>query len=262
METGSVQRERPSCMPKISKRRDEEFARAALHELIAQSTTAIEWEPVTAGAPDYFVSIDGARFAVEITAVMEKIEIGGKRRPAAGISRSLFRFVDCVEKEAREAGILSGAYALSVSPVDDLSSRCADLKAHIFEYLKTTSSVDQAPRRFLYEGGGNSWWIAKFGPHKDCIGGLVGSGGKWEGEANQDVRALLAERVTAKERKLAGVREPAILVLLDVYHFADDNGWLRAISDQVRSSRFSAVIRVRHDGWCQPLCSREPWPLS
>ena len=244
-----------------SKHRGQEFARIAFHEYLLRQAKreSIQWEAVAPDPPDYFLTLDGTRFAVEVTAMMEKMTIAGKPRSTVGISASLFKFVHEVENDARDSGILRGAYVLSVDVLDELGTRWADLKRSVLDYVNRTRDLESAPEKVLLENRPESWWIAKFGSHKNYIGGLVGGGGKWEGEANQDIHDLLAEAVATKSKKLSLVPEPAILLLLDAYHFADTAGWRQAVTDDVRNSRFCAIIRIRDNGSCQLLSYQEPW---
>ena len=242
---------------------DEEFARVALHEHLATHVdpASLQWHPLIKDPPDYCLTIGDRRFGVEVTTLMDRVLVSGRQRPTAEITASLTRFVKDVKTTAGDTGVLHGAYAVAVDPIDELSRFGPELKGRILEYVSRTQDVDRAPRATLYSSGASRWWIEKFGSHKSYIGGIFHvSDAKWEGEMIEDTRRLLSERVSTKAKQLSLVLDPTALLLVDRYHFADDEEWAKAVPSSVDPG-ICALVRVRDNGTCQCLWSRAPWPM-
>jgi hypothetical protein len=67
--------------------------------------------------PDFYLSVNGTIYAVEVTILMQKVNVGTKNPlPASHIRDLLERFVtDEVEVVARNSGYLQGAYLVEFS---------------------------------------------------------------------------------------------------------------------------------------------------
>jgi hypothetical protein len=84
------------------------------------------WEEVTQQnePPDYYLSLDNTKFAVEDTSLTELVSVGTSSSLSHSIISMFFRqFVDKVESEAKAGGYLQGNYLVSFStPIDDFSN--------------------------------------------------------------------------------------------------------------------------------------------
>jgi hypothetical protein len=113
------------------KRDDEELARSEFDQLLREQLGVIrpEWEEVDAECepPDYYLSFDARRFAVEVTTVMEKVELQAGSYPSLAILATLKKTVDEIENRARADDFLRGCYVVSLSPLDDFYSQRASL---------------------------------------------------------------------------------------------------------------------------------------
>jgi hypothetical protein len=100
---------------------NEEFCKAQFTTFLttASSQTSIIWDE-GANPPDYDLTIDGVKYAVEVTALMERIQVGSITLPESGIIDSLWSLVDEIEATAQKQNILTGSYVVGfLHPIVD-----------------------------------------------------------------------------------------------------------------------------------------------
>jgi hypothetical protein len=239
-------------------RRDEEFAKEAFSRfLTTRHSTPLQWGP-GAQPPDFWLDVAERRFAVEVTQAMESFDVGPIVLTERGANAALRQAVQQLEYEAREAGLLRGFYHIHVCPLPDLRAILPVLRARLFAYLQDTAAVTAADRVELWRGQyGQKWTVQKLHTKAAALAESMSLGGaKWEDEVREELRNLLSARLAQKVEKARAIREEVIVLLVDAYHYADSDEWLRAASG-LDTSRFHTVARVYRDYECQIVSTVE-----
>ncbi len=203
----------------------EGFSRLLLKTLDPQD---ICWEPVEDDPPDYFLLLFGQkRFAVEVTeAKIYCKSIIDKEQVLEREYRNYHnRYVKQIEQEARENGILVGAYFIEFKfPV---FKRCkyrnflSGLKRQYFQYIQETRRLDSADKKDLFL---ETVWISsikKVHQNRDIIYPTLGMRSAWVNSPQniQIVKNFLQGAINDKRQKLENkaIKEPKILLLYDSY---------------------------------------------
>jgi hypothetical protein len=235
------------------KSKNEEFCKSKFDEFIktVSKSASIHWEDVAQKdePPDYCLYLNGTRYAVEVTIMMEKLEVGNLKLPKIAVVASLQQLVDEVEATARRNRYLNGAYVVSFSrPLANFSRIRGQIFDDLLAYVKTTQNVSAAPEQVVFKQGVRKCTIQKFDDQKSYIGRAGPSGGKWEGEIAEEICTLLEERVNVKCHKLGKITDPKILLLYDAYHFASPEMYESCLSKLVHLQSFHTVFIVWSDG--------------
>jgi hypothetical protein len=242
------------------KSENEEFCKLKFDDFIRASSKnySIVWEDVAQKdePPDYFLYLDGNKYAVEATILVEKAEVGNLQLPSIEITASLWQITDDVEASAKNITCLNGAYIVSFSqPIANLKSVRDELFSKLLAYVKETQYLSTAPERIVFEHGSQICRIKKLHDEKDYIGQIGPSGSKWEGEAQNEVCKLLTERINSKNHKLSKIKEPKILLLYDAYHFANVAMYKNCIPNIPELASFHTVFVVQVNSVGFLLCS-------
>ena len=125
-------------------RADEEFAQRAFAEFLDRTGAGeVAWaagdEP-----PDRYLTIDGGRFAVEITQIMELVPLGTHSMPDHGVNEALRRFAVSLANEAEQRGVLKGTYVIYLEPIPNFATHREALSDRVFHYLESTAARDSA----------------------------------------------------------------------------------------------------------------------
>ena len=242
-------------------RRDEEFAKDSFHRFLDRLDLKDEpvWEDGS-DPPDFFLSIGAERFDVEVTRVVAPVSLDGNVFPKWTVTRALRSFAEQVQREARDAGILQGAYVLFLEPVTNFEDAVGPARATILGYLAETQGVPKAEERTILRQVGKRWSVKKLHPTRKYLAPVIAEGGGgWEGEIRAEFAPLLERTI---ERKVAsGVGSPRILLLVDDYHYAPAGLWQHALA-QRHKRQFHTVARTFLDWECQILSSTKRSWLS
>ena len=245
-------------------RKDEAFAQEALTRFFAERYPRPPiWEPGSE-PPDFWVQMAGRRLAVEVTQVMESLEVGSITLTERGANAALRRAVQQLEALARDLGLLRGFYHIHVCPLPDFRTALPELQAQLFAYLEETARVQVGEQRELWRGQhGQRWTIQKLHERSADLAESISLGGaKWEGEVREELRALLSFRLAEKAVKSERFKEDVILLLIDAYHYGDAEEWLQA-ARTLDTSRFHTVARVYLEYQCQVLATIDPaWKIE
>jgi len=248
------------------KRRHEEIAKAEFSALVEMlfPGAAIAWEEVQPSdePPDWYLSIDGARYAVEATSVFEQIETKSGLLPSISVSATLHRFIDDVEATAIKEGILTGAYAVALCPIANFPEVKPQIKQALLEYIRSTRGAASAPRKGVAKIGHRTISIQKFHSKKKYVAEVISYDGKWEGEAQEEIFTLLTRIIDDKAIKLSAVPDPLILLILDAYNYANSIHWRNAISAYSSRARFECICRIAPIGHASVMYARHPKWLS
>jgi len=224
-------------------RKDEEFCKEQFDEFLRlKERLDICW---TEGAepPDYYLNIGNKRFAVEVTNLMEEVNIGGQEMSHLGFRSTILRFIKRVEEEARQNGILNGAYVVNFKPHDDFGKKKSKIKKEILDYIQETQNSPDAIRKHLLGQGRLSWYIKKDNNTKKYL--TCGTfDAKWEGQAQTELCLLLEKVIKGKSRKLNRIKLPKILLILDRYVWLDEESWEQCYDKLSLTKKFHTVFRA------------------
>jgi hypothetical protein len=231
------------------KRSDEEAAKTGFDcWLSAIISLDRQWAevPKSEEPPDYFLILGAKRFAVEVTAITDYLDLGSGVLSGPAITNSLIKFAENVEAEALGLGILNGAYGISADPTPNFADHRESIKSAMFEYLRNTYERESAPESVLYREGICKWCMQKLGLNESCIKmqGVGGGPWRWEGEIRDELSEWLRQALHEKVRKLAKVEAPWILLLIDAYPLGDPKDWIHAISLCEESNAFHTIARL------------------
>jgi hypothetical protein len=196
--------------------------------------------------------LGSARFAVEVTTLLEKVLVGnGLPLPHAVISKILQDFVENVETTARAEGCLHGDYLVAFpTPIDNFADVRGEIQGRLLDYIRSTGSLERSPLEIVFEGivpqqTPQQCRIQKVGNKLDRVvsGGPVWA--KWEGDATVDLCGLLNQSLDTKVDKLRDITAPRILLLLDEYMFADQEMYEKCIPRISSLGSFHTVFVVQ-----------------
>ena len=230
------------------KRKHEEIARSELEGLVEHlfPCTNVEWEevPQELEPPDWFVTIGEDRYAVEATTVIEPIDTSNATLSAWGISVALSRLIEEIEGEAKEKGILSGAYVIFLCPVLNLAKTRSQIKQFALDYIRATQDLPSAPEKAFSLADDCTLSIKKLHCESQYVAEVIGYKVKPEWESRTEIVRLLAQTLAEKDIKLRNIAEPVILLILDAYYYAEASDWVEAISSISVPSRFECICRI------------------
>lgn len=222
-------------------RAEEEFCRNCFDSYLRERLGLLTaWQPGTE-PPDYFLTVGGATFAVEVT------QLFGEVRTEAGTSMgnekyeaSMESLCETIRKAAIEEGVLRGFYLVQfVGPFAEFRRSRNLIVSGVLEYIRGTQGATTARGRVVFaeigeqmkERGFTPEMIAEFVGYRwipgSCsavkLGGTprgihcVTSGRSrvmWEGQALAEACRMLQQAVSEKRRKLADIADARILLLL------------------------------------------------
>jgi hypothetical protein len=250
------------------KRADEEYCKDTFSIFLADRVGhgTFAWTEVSRKRepPDYYLTICGERFAVEVTTLMAEIAVGAAlRMPSAGVSQSLIKLCEDMEDDLRKRDILRGSYVLVLQPIAELRNARPFIEERIVRYVERTRDDKAAAPEILLQQGRSRLSIRKASDRRDRLYWIVHRGrGKWEGQMRNDATTLLRKALDDKRQKLDKVNVPIVLLLLDRYHLASTAMWLEA-AEQVQFDGFHTVARIWWDDSTLVLHSRMPeWGVS
>jgi hypothetical protein len=244
------------------KSKSEEYCKTSfdryLKKIVPAST--ILWEDVEQKnePPDYFLSVDKKIYAVEVTILMQKVDVGAKEDLPIGIVRDLLRkFVaEEVESVAKKDGLLKGSYLVSFSkPIIDFVNIKSTIQSKLLSYISATQAQSSDSPRVVYERGRQKCYIEKMHneENKVIMGGPVVS--RWEDEAFMEVRQLLNDRLKEKQYRLRNINFPKILLLHNKYHFTGVEVYKACISMVSSLHAFHTIFIVERGSEGQVLFS-------
>jgi hypothetical protein len=247
------------------KSESEEFCKDSFDGYLNKITpgSTIFWKEVERKdePPEFYLSVDGTIYAVEVTILMQKVDVGAKRHLPVSIVRDLLRnfVVDEVEAVARKNSFLHGSYVVSFSkPITDFANIKSMIQSDLLSYISATQAISKAPRRVVYARGRQECRIVKVHTeeNKVVMGGPVIS--RWRSEALVEAKQLLDNRLDEKQHRLKNIAYPKILLLHNKYYFADLDAYKACISTASSLRSFHTVFIVESNIEGQILYSQEP----
>lgn len=226
------------------------------------TSSIIEWsdgdEP-----PDYNLTLDGKRFAAEVTALIEQIKLGSEEVSIDTISKSLWRMVDEVEREATIRGALSGCYIIYLlEPIEKLSKRKNLISQRILDYVVATKTDESFPQKVLLRQGGIARIaIAKRASQPSLIAPIesIDDSDGWEGDLRATACKLLQTAITVKSQKMSHLALPKILLLLNHFPLVDFDYYSACVPEVTGLNTFSAVFVVGFEEKGYMIHSSKDW---
>ncbi len=202
----------------------EEHCRCKFDEFLRKvSSTPPSWRdvPLQEEPPDYYVTVGKVEYAVEVTILMGSVSIGSTSWPELGVRAALGSFVNQVERAADQAGCLHGFYIINLHlPIENFTLVKDQVQQALLAYMQETRGAPGASEKVVFQRGNQSCSILKEHNYFNGIGKRDLPAGRPEGEIAAEICALLEERLTTKRGKLYGISNPKILLLHDLYHWA------------------------------------------
>ena len=193
--------------------------------------------------PDYYLELCGIKYAVEATSVLEKTTLGNKIIEHLETDKSIKRFIEDIQKDAIEKGILKGAYTVRYKPIRDFGKQKQVISARIRDYLQHTQNVSSAPAEDIAGKGHLRWYIHKLHSNKSYLSRTTGDA-KWKGEAEDELCNLLSKALERKVKKLKNISLPKILLLYDRFAWIDAEEWRQYLSKLSYVDNFHTVFLV------------------
>jgi len=211
--------------------------------------------------PDYYLSMHGVIYAVEVTILIQKIDVRAKNHLPVGVIRDLLkRFVDDeIEAVARKGGYLQGAYLVAFTkPVTNFANVKSMIQSGLLSFIAATQIAIKAPVRVVYKHNREECRIEKIHgeENKVVMGGP--SMASWKSEALTEAKQLLDDRFGEKQSKLRNIREPRILLLHNRYDFLDLEDYETVIPEVPSLHSFHTVFIVESSIESRILHSQEP----
>lgn len=195
--------------------------------------------------PDYYLTLGGREFAVEVTSLMLALNTDSRSLPYRAYIASANKITKTVESRAIGQGILSGTYVTSFrGPFDDFGKIRGLVEKAALNYISDTRDLTKALYQDILPQGRTGCGIQKAHGKSDKVTCGMSSLGwlKWEGEIQAEASTLLRNAASTKRRKLEGVALPKILLLLNRYPF----GGPRLYKECVRSSEMARLMECFH----------------
>lgn len=237
----------------MSKRKDEEFCKTKFDEFIKKISKAgsIRWEDVDQKdePPDYYLYLNDVKYAVEISALIEKIDIGNRILPHFVIISSLRKLVDEVETEARKKRFLKGTYIVKFSqPINNLEKVGNHLFNNLLTHIKATQYKNTSAEYTVFKQGIRKCTIEKLNDLDNKIYKMGPNQAKWGGEIAKEICALLEERLIEKYSLLRGTLDPKILLLYDAYYFAEPKVFKACLNKLSHLDFFHTIFITKGEG--------------
>jgi hypothetical protein len=210
-------------MAKDRKRIDEELVSIdclahCLKEQCGCSQVEIEREPDD--PPDFWVTVDGVRFAAEVTSIVTEQSY---RANALKLKRA-------IENSARETGALIGKFVLTLERHPTLPQSSTrewrDLVDQAKSFIETTALTESTKEFPLLKSPDGHLRIRKICSQGSTLGLCGPACAKWEGEIQDDLCKLMQDSVNKKRTKLKNKSVPSscprvLLLFYDAYGFGD-----------------------------------------
>ena len=206
-------------MAKDTKRIDEEIVCAdslAYHLEQKCGCNRVEIQRETDDPPDFWLTIDGIRFAVEVTSIVT----------GQGYRANSLNLKQAISESAAQGNLLRGTYSLTLMRHPEIPGRnsrqWAQLVVSATSFIGNTRDADATPESLLVKDTEGSLAIKKISGNGAAIGLLGPVEVKWEAEVGDELRQLIQRAVDKKREKLLKKGVPAqcprsLLLLYDAY---------------------------------------------
>jgi hypothetical protein len=211
--------------------------------------SAISWDCVEQKdePPDFFLFVDGTKYAVEITILVQTVDVGTKEpHPIGKIQDELKKFIqNKVESVALDSGYLHGLYLVTFwKPIDSFTKVKTIIQKNLLTYIQDTQGLSNAPSERICESGRQMCKITKV-HDKDNAVLMAGPGdSKFKSEILADACQLLNKSIQEKEHKLRNIFYPKVLLLHNKDIFCTVETYKACISSISSLVSFHTVFMV------------------
>jgi hypothetical protein len=200
-----------------------------LSKLLGGNTVSFRGEPDD--PPDYWISVAGRNFAVEVTAVTTGV----------GYKALCDELFEAVKKGCCSDSTWQGGYAVHIARQPEIpkKKKWKHLVSQTCSAIASLLSQPAGTECTLISDGHGKLQVVKLSDKSDFgfnLGLIRSPEGKWEGEAHQELSVLLANRIASKKEKIdnkgvLNVCPDVILALYDAYGYCSP--------EQARAALFS-----------------------
>ena len=189
-----------------------------IQQIPGYSGVRVEREPDD--PPDFWLHIDGRIFAAEVTSIVT----------GQGYLAQCKKLKTSIQEKAQKAGVLNGFYVLTIKRNPELPKKASsewssliDMAVSVMAANKGASSTEIS---YLQEDSHGRLGIEKVSDERTAVGLCYIPECKWEGEAQEELAALIQDAVVSKRSKLEKKGVPqqypdSILLLYDAYGYGD-----------------------------------------
>ena len=216
------------------------------------------WEEVKDDPPDWFLTIDSVRYAVEATTIVELLASTDYELSSVDVSASLHGFVKSIEKSAIKENILNGAYLITLCPIPNFAQNRRKLHNDLMDYIRNTRDLPNADEYTLGYVGHQRISIKKISGNKNDVTEGIFFGDKLEVDAQKDLAQFISQALSQKADKLRRITDPIILLLMDEYQYSFIADWNSAVNSCENRVQFDVICRVTPNEPSTILWSRSP----
>ncbi len=191
--------------------------------------------------PDYWLTLSGARYAVEVTSILERANIGTSVTSHLTVWKAIRDFVETIEEEALKEGILNGSYHVGFKPVNNLKSAKAGIRKSIKDFVHKTKDVNETDSHSLPVDGSCFWTIKKTGGNNDHL--YIGTTETRWGEDIEGLVFLADQAIENKINKLKHIRCDKVLILLVAYPWVKTSTWESLVNIEL-ITKFHTIMAV------------------
>ena len=168
--------------------------------------------------PDFWMTIEGNKFAVEVTSIVNDEAYHSRCRKLA----------KTMQQQSEQSDELSGTYALTVMSNPEIPKTTSENWKALLEkaryYMFDTKLLPSAKESLLYEDAKGSMSIVKLMAQGSVVGLRLASA-KWEGEVRDELRlmfqkAINRKRTTLERKAVPSLCDNIVLLLYDAYGYA------------------------------------------
>jgi len=211
---------------------------------------ATAWEDVEQKnePPDYYLSISGDRYAVEVTILMSHLKAEGVNQPIAAIYALYAKLKTLITDAATKLGVLDGAYLISINKlIPDLRKKLPSIKKEALNYIIKNHGKVSAEKCTIYTKNEFLIKIKKIHNTKSYIAVNGSTLVRWQGEAEKELVEILKDAIETKKQKLRKISEKKLLLLYDGYHFAEKQQFILCVDRIDASDEFDAIFIVQQE---------------
>lgn len=220
-----------------------------------------------ADPPDFYLTVEGERFAVEVTNLIDEIETNGPYIPRLSYTNSVHKLTTEIEEESRNTGTLKGHYVFWINgPFESFPKLKEHIKSKSMTFLEQTKDTSpgygeyllaadetgailttdfpEQPPDYLHGVGAVFCFIWKKEDNPNQLSLVITSPKfmDWEKEIEQEACKLLQRSISEKSRKLKEVTLKRILLLPDLSRFMDVKVYQKCIGTLHVLENFHSVL--------------------
>jgi len=239
------------------KRKEEEFCKQKLNDHLKQllPETRLCWQEGDE-PPDYYLYLNDARYAIEITSLVARVTVGDDFQPMQKVIASLKNLLWQVKEEANSVDENSGHYHVHFSrPINNLKSVSQELKRSILSYILKAKGLGYCDGEIVFsQVVGFYRQYCKIQKMKGGLGANITMSGplifRGGGEVKKEICKLLRERLVDKMGKLSRLNDPKIIVFYDSYGFASIRDFQSCFLGREVKNFFCKIFIIKGDDSC------------